>query len=248
MARSNKKNKETKEALGIFLEKYKNKEGVNSILVFGSYLKEMDKNSDIDVYIVLDNSMTRERGNIWVHGVEIDYFVNPIKQVRKYLHDEIKNNRFSTADILTNSTVLYKKDNKIDNLIGLAKKNLQQKRTLNKEEKELAKYQIDDLIKDLEDVYIKKDNFIFNYIFYRLLENVTQVIFDLNRVPMPKVKAFGQVLEEIDPKAKDLIKNAWEKKSMEDRIRASKKLVNYTEKKLGGKREKNWSISSKCTI
>jgi hypothetical protein len=54
------------------------------ILGFGSRFskKKLGANSDLDVYVVIENIGKRYRGIMIIDGVEVDYFVNPIEQLR----------------------------------------------------------------------------------------------------------------------------------------------------------------------
>ncbi|AZK47513.1 hypothetical protein [Paenibacillus lentus] len=62
------------------------------ILVCGSYITgSPSKRSDIDVHIILsDNCDWRERGNLYVNGYLIEYFINPPKQIRSYFKEDFK--------------------------------------------------------------------------------------------------------------------------------------------------------------
>ena len=92
-------------ALNKFAEKHKQNKHVIAILVTGSYIhSKPDKNSDLDVCIIVDESTTRERGNTWVNGVEIEYFINPVKQVRHSFDTEIDSPQL--AHMFANSKVI----------------------------------------------------------------------------------------------------------------------------------------------
>ena len=68
------------------------------------------KYSDVDVYIVLSDMIDwRERGNVIIDGVLVEYFANPVKQIRHYFEKEFKQNIRSTARIITIGKVLFDK-------------------------------------------------------------------------------------------------------------------------------------------
>ncbi len=49
------------------------------------------KYSDIDVYIILSDDVEwRERGNKMIDGCLIEYFANPIKQIKSYFKEEFE--------------------------------------------------------------------------------------------------------------------------------------------------------------
>ena len=126
-------------ALKQFVDKHKKNSNVMAILVSGSYVhSKPDKNSDLDVYIVLEKSKMRERGNTWINGIEIEYFINSINQVNSYFKREKEGKDSpSTAHMFVNSKVLLKRGNYLDGLIKEAKIILKKKTPLmNKYEKE----------------------------------------------------------------------------------------------------------------
>ncbi len=147
-------------ALKIFVDEHKKDRNVVGILVSGSYIhSKPDKNSDLDVSVVLKDSKTRKRGNTWTNGVEIEYFINPVRQIKHYFKTEVGDISPSTAHMFANSLVLYKKGKIMDELIKEAKKSLQKPRAkLKKFQIENGKYHLDDLEKDLEDVFVRKDD------------------------------------------------------------------------------------------
>ncbi|MBO8174400.1 MAG: hypothetical protein H0Z18_03995 [Thermococcus sp.] len=56
-----------------------------------------------------DNVDWRERGNLVIDGVLIEYFANPVKQIKYYFEKEFKQNKRSTARIITIGKVLFDK-------------------------------------------------------------------------------------------------------------------------------------------
>ena len=148
-------------ALEIFVDKHNKNPNVLAVLITGSYIHStLDKNSDLDVYVLLEKSEMRERGNTWINGIEIEYFINPVNQVRHYFETEIGNKSPATAHMFANCKILYQKDKTVNQLIKEAKVILKKKMpALNKMDLELARYSIDDTQKDLEDVFLKNDVF-----------------------------------------------------------------------------------------
>jgi len=67
-------------ALKKFVDKQKKNPNVIGMVISGSFVHyKPDKNSDLDVFVVLKDSEYREKGNTWINGVEVEYFINPIK-------------------------------------------------------------------------------------------------------------------------------------------------------------------------
>lgn len=240
--------KKYKEALDIFVEKHKKNINVIAILVSGSIIhSKPDKNSDLDVHIILRESASRERGNTWINGVEVEYFINPINQIEHYFKTEI--NAPHTAHMLANSLVLYKKDNTIDRLICRAKIAMSKKLPkMSKVGIENAKYHIDDIRKDLEDVYLKEDLFAFNLTFNRLLSECLKIFYEIKQEPIEKSKRIESSIEKIDDKFKNIFVKANTEIDMVKKYDLANAVVEYTEKLLGGKRSKEWKIKGKLTI
>ncbi|MFH1751529.1 MAG: nucleotidyltransferase domain-containing protein [archaeon] len=229
-------------ALDKFVLKQKKNPNVIGIIASGSFIhSKLDKNSDLDVYVVLEKSKYRERGNTWINGVEIEYFINPINQVKSYFKHEKKP---ATAHMFANSKILYRKGSKLDELITQAKKFVQKKTPkMSKLELELAKYFLDDLKKDLEDVKINNDKFTFELIGNEIIERSLNNFFQVKRCSKEKHKRLKQQLKELDSKFEKVYSKALLKRSYKNLL----ELVEHTEKLLGGKRPIEWKLKSKCT-
>lgn len=236
-------------ALQIFVDKHKRNPRVIGILVSGSYIHSIpDKNSDLDVYILLNQSKMRERGNTWINGVEIEYFMNPINQVRYYFKTETGSKAPCTAHMFANSKILYQKDNRIDQLIKEAKILLKKKMpSMKKMDLEFARYSLDDTQKDLEDVYLKKDLFAFSIIANNLLEECLDLFFKVNKISKEKSKRLQKQIKSLDKNFARLYTKALIEKDINRQYKNINKLVNYTERLIGGKRSKEWILRSKCT-
>jgi len=110
----------------------------------------------------------------------------------------------------------------------------------------MKKYHIDDMKKDLEDVYLNKDLFAFNQVSIKLLDFCLEIFFEINRVYPEKPKRLKEHLKKIDKKFEKLYSDALIEKNIDKKFNNINELVSYTEKLLGGKRKKEWKIKSKC--
>jgi len=232
-----------------FIKKFKRDNNVRAIIVTGSYVYlELDKNSDLDIYILLKSSKTRERGNTWVDGVEIEYFINPIKQVKNYLKQEAKIGKYSTAHILADSIILHQKDKSIDDLVELAKRILKNKRKMTNYDIELAKYTMDNLKKDLEDVYLRRDSFTFQLIANEIFTKSIKFFKEYYDIKLERNKKSRAVIKEKDPAFEKLLLRVFYQKSIDKHFDEINKVIKYIEKMLGGKKNKHWKIISDCTF
>jgi predicted nucleotidyltransferase len=237
-----------RQALDKFVDEHKANKNVIGIFLTGSFIhSKPDKNSDLDVYILTKKSNFRERGNTWINGIEIEYFINPVKQVEKYFKDE-GNGAPHTAHMFTNSKILYSKGNELNRLIKKAEKIMRTPRKIiSKVSKENAKYQIDDMEKDLEDVYLKKDSFSFNQIAMDILNESLEIFFKVKRLNFEKAKRLENYLKQNDTKFAELYKNALLEKDLDKRYSNFISLIRYIEGLLNGKRTKEWKLKGKCT-
>lgn len=100
-------------ALNEFIKEYLEDEDVEAILLVGSYaVNNQNKYSDIDVYIILnDKANYRERGNKLVDNYLIEYFINPICQIREYLKNDKRGHGGPMANMLLKGKVLFDRNN-----------------------------------------------------------------------------------------------------------------------------------------
>lgn len=235
-------------ALDKFVEKHKKNPNVIGIILSGSFIhSEPDKNSDLDLSVVLKKSQFRERGNTWIEGIEIEYFINPIEQIKYSFETEVGDKAPCTVHMFANSQILYKKGNEIEKLIKEAKKIMKKGvSSMGNMEKELAKYSLDDLQKDLEDTYLKKDRFAFSIIAMKILEKSLSVFTKLKKIQKEKSKRLREQLKNLEPEFEKLYSKALFEVSLEKKYKALVILIDYIERHLGGKRPKEWKLRSKC--
>ena len=83
-------------ALKEFLKDYEEDDDVIGAVLCGSYASgNYNQNSDIDVYLVLKDTVNyQERGNVESNSYLIEYFMNPSWKIKKYMEDEIKQNKY----------------------------------------------------------------------------------------------------------------------------------------------------------
>ncbi len=107
-----------KRALDKFVREWKGKDFVEAALLTGSYaLGLQTPHSDIDVYIILsDNVSWRERGDALVDGFLIEYFANPVRQIRWYFEDEHSRNKRNTARMFLIGKALFDQTGIIETL------------------------------------------------------------------------------------------------------------------------------------
>jgi hypothetical protein len=224
-----------------FIAPYKKNPNVVGIVVTGSVVHGTpDKNSDVDVQIILKKGDWRERGNTWVDGVEFEYLINPVAQIKLYFANETQKH---TAHMLANGVVAFERDPVIKQLVAQAKKVLRQAPpAITVVQRENAKYALDDGRKDLEDVFLRGDAFSFHQTAAMLVDKCIDVFCMVKRIGREKDKRLEQHLQSADPAFAKLLKAAVLEKVDKKRYRNLQQLISYTESLIGGPRPKEWKI------
>ena len=113
-----------KDVLEKFISEYKNKDYVIGAILCGSYATgNYTKRSDIDVHIITKDISYKQRGNVIIDGIMIEYFMNPLSEVYKYLENDFKNRRrLADANMYVNGVVLFDKTGDIEKLREDSKK------------------------------------------------------------------------------------------------------------------------------
>ncbi len=233
-------------ALSKALEYFRKKKNILGILVSGSYVTgNLSKNSDIDLFIVMKDVNWREKGIKLFNGVEVEYFLQPYSQILKYFERETDSTKRTTISIFSSGKILYDSQNKVKELVNIAKK-LSKKRLppLPKAKLDLVKYFVEDNLKDLEDAVEKEDvalaNLIINFLFNDVLENYYVV----KRLPKPKLK---YLLTDIrDKYFREKIKIFLESNNFASRIKSIKELSTYFLKLCGGRLPKEHKFRLKA--
>lgn len=239
--------KDYEKAIEIFVDSIKSHEEVIGILVCGSFVRsELDKHSDIDIHVVLDEKCDyRERGNTWIEGIEIEYFKNPPKQIRSYFKQEKESPH--TADMFVNSIVKYKASEIIDELIEEAKIILgTEPQKLKEFEIETSKYHIDDLFKDLKDCFENNDKLGFYFVKSKIIDECIFVFSKLKQFRKTKEKRLFSQIKKIDSEFAEKIEDAIEEDLLT--IKKIKILVEHLENLLGGKRSKEWTLKGELDL
>lgn len=103
------------EILNKFLEPYKNDDKILGAILGGSYANNnYNESSDIDISIITIDENYNKRGNVIIDGIMIEYFINSINGLRKYMDDEFNNRHMlATANLIGNGKIIFKKSDTI---------------------------------------------------------------------------------------------------------------------------------------
>ena len=104
--------------LNDFLKEYENKDYVIGAVLGGSYATGNNtENSDIDIHIITKEVVWKERGNKIIDGMMVEYFINPITELYKYMEDDHnRKKRMSTASMFGYGKIMFDKTGEIKNL------------------------------------------------------------------------------------------------------------------------------------
>ena len=245
-----------------FLMEWKTKKYVMGAILTGSRVTtQFSENSDIDVYIVLSPDVKwRERGNIMVDGMLIEYFANPPNQIRAYLKDEFEKNRFTTARMFAMGKILFDKEGYVKQLkkeaINFMKKKFKKP---NKNEIELAKYCLWDNLDNLKDLY-QQNSENFDFLYYLALNGILETYSKFLRVEIPprskillyfeneKFRREYKFKEFPDKTFSEIFTSCLKCKKRKEKMELVEKLTNHVFERMHTFNIDGWRLRSRTTI
>ena len=231
-----------------FIEPYKQDTNVIGIFLVWSYAYgNPNKNSDIDVYIITDKGDTRTKWTTYRENIEIEYFINPLSQVQSYLLLEHSWSNISTTHMLSHGTLLYDTSPEIQKLITQAQ---DIRKTpipeVSNTEKELMKYDINDLSQNLEDYFTVENYVNFHITQTHLVNRLISILFKINQRHIAKKHSPYQEIMTLDKEFWDLLNNIYLQSTLHNKYQATKKLAEYIEDKLWWPKTQERSITWPC--
>ncbi|EEB73075.1 nucleotidyltransferase domain-containing protein [Thermococcus sp. AM4] len=176
-----------KRALEKFIGEWSEKDSVGAAILTGSYaLGLQTPRSDVDVYVILSDDVDwRERGNVFVDGFLIEYFANPIRQIRRYFEEEHSRNKRNTARIILIGKVLFDKTGIVESLRAEAEEYMRMPFPKPEPVKvELAKYVLWDALDSLKDAEERGDPS-YAYLYHLALREALESYARFLRVEVP---------------------------------------------------------------
>ncbi|NJD99701.1 nucleotidyltransferase [Thermococcus sp. LS1] len=243
-------------ALEQFIEDWKIKDFVEAALLTGSYAVGLQtKYSEVDVYIVLSDDVEwRERGNVVINGTLIEYFANPVRQIRHYFEEEFAQNSRATARIIVIGKVLFDRTGIAEVLKAEALEYM--KRPFERPDEtwvEVAKYSLWDMLDSLKDAEDRNDPSS-GYLYHLALSRALEVYSKFLGVEIPPVsKAYrlfrderfrkAYMFEEFpDREFVELFLNALERSKAENLER----VITHIFEKMGGFDIDGWRLRTKA--
>lgn len=233
--------KQFQRAWEAYLDLVKDDPLVIGVILSGSVAhSQPDPNSDLDIFVILnDTANYRERGNLMIEGIEVEYFMNPVKQIRSYFILEASPH---TAHILANGRILLDRSPVIAELIQEATAILEKGPPPTKEiQIELLRYGLDDKWKDFLDCLEKEDEFAGIFVARNMINLCLQAFCLHHRIWHDKEKRLYQQIEKLSPEFASALRVATLSPLSRDAIITLKQ---KTEHLLGGGRPTPWSLRS----
>lgn len=241
-------------ALFKFLEKWIDRKDVIGIVLVGSYaVGNPSAHSDIDVHIILsDDVKWRERGNLYIDGFLIEYFANPIHQLRKYQEDGLKVGRKTDPRMFATGKVILDKTGAARKFQQESRNNLQKKfKKLDKARIETAKYTLWDQLDDMKDVRTNKSSH-FLYLYSLQLETLLTVYARFLGAEIPARAKLPKFFNDIEYRDKYNIQKFPDRKFVEHfmdclykaNFAKLERITNYVLDKMGGFNIDGWKLKT----
>ena len=161
------------------------------VIVYGSATTGyFDKNSDIDLLILLNYAESSIRGVKFVDGIKIEYFIKPIE---KFLSEGVKftySNCPSHIALNQNATILYGQEDFVKNILNADNQFYNKNHRNPNVNFDQKIVQIDNRIASLENIY-KRNGREFDMVYYNILELIrTTHSAHSGEADIPFVKAY----------------------------------------------------------
>lgn len=231
-------------ALNKFIDMYVNEPWFEGALLCGSYSTgNNDDNSDIDVYIIADDSINwRERGNKNIDGFIVEYFTNSISQIYKYFEKERKTLKSVTSTMFINGKVLIDKNGNVLKLKNTASMIMNQPVQTDEFNYKLNCYAFWDSFDELETKYKQNKDIDFSYYLFlrRIIEGYTYNK-KLESFPMTKIE---RLINDVDYRKRyltceflddhfcNLLKNCFVEKERDKKYVNAEKLYEFVIKEF----------------
>ena len=211
------------------------------VLATGSRLRgEGDLTSDIDLPVVI-NQPRRQRRNIVVDGVEVEMFLNPPFQIRRYFADDRASGRGAEQHMWSTGTILYDPQGIMAELQSEAQEQWSAgPPPLSEVGRGLARYNAADGLRDIQDVLEIDPNRAI-YLIGRMLPDVINTFYRIQGRWQVKPKRMLLDLATWDASAARLAISAGTG-SASQRFAALNALVEHTLTALDGPMPLTWSI------
>ena len=197
-----------KDILEKFISEYKEKEEVIGAVLCGSYATgNFTKRSDIDVHIITKEISHKQRGNVIIDGIMIEYFMNPLSEIYNYLENDFKNKRrVADANMFANGVILFDKTGEIEKLKEESKKYYE----LDFDDPDVNtmmcnNYSCWDLMDEINDKIDNNDNY--ELLYWMLLKELISNYYYKNKISTVPFTKIEKIYRDIEYREKYHLKN-----------------------------------------
>lgn len=197
-----------KQTLNFFLEEYKTDEKIIGAILGGSYANgNYTDSSDIDISIITSDDNYKKRGNIIIDGIMIEYFINPISELVKYMEDDyINRRRLSTSNLIGNGLIIFDKENKMQELQSLALSYYKKDFPLpNEASLKCKKYACWDAFDELKNKFKNNESYNLNY--FVLLQDLIDCYYFCNNIASIPISKLEEIFRNKEYAQKYNLKN-----------------------------------------
>lgn len=194
--------------LNLFLKEYVDDDSILGAILGGSYATgNYTENSDIDISIITTNDNYKKRGNVIIDDIMIEYFINPISELKKYMEDDYNNrHRLSTSNLIGNGKIIFSKNNIMEDLQKEALSYYNKEfPTPNETKVKCQKYACWDAYDELKDKVKNNESYNLNY--FVLLQNLIDCYYYSNNVASVPISKLEQILRNKEYARKYNLKN-----------------------------------------
>lgn len=237
-------------ALEKFLTPLEKRPIIAGALVTGSHaIGTQSTNSDIDIHLILAKGTPwRERGNCYIDGYLIEYFMNSIAQLTEYRKSDFKEYSRTDARMFALGRILFDKTGELTNFQKSAKKELLRefpKRSAS--EVELGKYSLWDELDNLQDLE-KANSPAYDYCHKLLLNRALEVYRKFLRIDVGATSKIYRYFTEPDFRKRYSLtvfpdtrfSTLFVDCLTDNSFRKIAALVNHSNKKMGGLELEGW--------
>jgi len=243
-----------------FIDSCSFKDDIEAVFLSGSHASgNADEFSDIDLYIVLGDDVNwRERGNKRVDGFLIEYFANPMRQVKKYIDDSYPNVQLIEISMILGGIVIFDKNSAADKVIDYCKqKAMTEFPQMNEFSVKTSLYLLWDDCDELSRAYSTHSlDFMMQY--FRFVHNAFEVYSRYVCSPVPRYRQMYRWLTDDkycskyglavhkDQEFIEIIKLSFQCKDTAAMFDLSKKIYAYVADKMGGLDIDNFVLHGPC--
>jgi len=118
--------KQWEQAAKEFIDTCSFKDDIGAAFLTGSHaFGSADDFSDIDIYIILgDHVDWRERGNRRISGWLVEYFANPMRQIRKYIDRGYPELNLTEINMILGGIVIFNKNSAAEDAVSYCKQKM----------------------------------------------------------------------------------------------------------------------------